>query len=615
MPGYTITPAVLDEDASWQACVSFPDWCGFVQKSLAVNSVYGYIGCRNQGELYLCVHPDVLSFDLFINNVRFPSEAMHSGTWRIDTSSVSVNGINTLQISNIEPWDLNDAVIAYIPFPVPIMGMKENEPGMELLDEIIAQDIQHGFPSASICMIRHGEIVYEKAWGRCCSTDPASRAVSTDTLYDLASVTKVFAVNYPLQKYVSDGVLDIDTPVHAILGSAFYEDVIMIPYRDGAGNDLPTQKAWKKQITLHHLLTHSAGFPPDARYYYRHYDAAAMRPDDAAENILYTGCDGSRETRSKTIEALNRTPLLYEPGTRTIYSDTDYMILGAVLEKVSGKDLDTLLKDMFLKPMGLTHMTFRPLDHGFVKADCAATELHGNTRDGARKDSSLRNEVLQGEVHDEKAWYSMAGISGHAGLFASARDAAALGMAMLYGGYGTHRFFTKAVMDTFVSPSSFTHEDWGLGWFRNGDHARPWHFSGIRSASVFGHQGWTGTLLMIDPAEDTVLAVLTNAKNTPVSDPDTDSNLFDGDWYSASGVALAPQLLAYKGSRESLNSLAADMANEAIKRIPKDASPDHPSVRNTQSKLAVLKHRMQDDEQLKQRYEQLSERLHAVLSD
>ncbi|MBR3356729.1 MAG: serine hydrolase [Solobacterium sp.] len=608
---YTVSSAVIPENASWQACVSFPDWCGIVQKSLAMNSLYGFTGCEDQGVLYVEVRREVQSFDLFVNGVRIDPALFEPGeTFLLDYHAIARSGRNTLQVTNIEPCGLAEAVTVRIPFPV-VQSVSRREPGEAelLLEELIREDIRYGFPSASLVMIRHGKEVIRKAWGVKDTSSSTPSSVTPDTLYDLASVTKMFAVNYPLQKLISDGLVTPDTKVSEILGDAFWQDVQVIPYKAGTGNDPDTQKAWKKRITLRHLLSHCAGFPADARYYYQHYDAAVFRPDPDAVNPLYTGCDGTEETRKRTLQAMFETPLLYEPGTRTLYSDTDYMLLGAVIEKLTGQDLDTCLRETFLIPMGLSRIAFRPLLHGFAKDDCAATELHGNTRDGLHTIPEYRTEVIQGEAHDEKAYYSMAGISGHAGLFATAHDAAVLGMAMLYGGYGTHRFFSRNVRDYFASPAGVDRGDWGMGWFRYGDHERPWHFSASAHPSVIGHQGWTGTLIMIDSVRDTVIAYLTNAKNTPVTDPHADPNLFDGDWYSASGLGLIPELLFFDGGHDALMSLLADMTAESIKRIPSGVSSSHPAVRNAESKLAVLTRYAEKDPQLQKTAQKLKERL------
>jgi hypothetical protein len=114
---------------------------------------------------------------------------------------------------------------------------------------------------------------------------------------------------------------------------------------------------------------------------------------------------------------------------------------------------------------------------------------------------------------------------------------------------------------------------------------------------------------MLDPEQDTVIAYLTNTKNTPVTDPHTDPNLFDGDWYSASGLGLVPELLYFDGGHDALMSLLADMTAESIKRIPAGASSGHPAVRNAESKLAVLMRHAENDPLLQKTAQKLKDRL------
>ena len=153
-----------------------------------------------------------------------------------------------------------------------------------------------------------------------------------------------------------------------------------------------------------------------------------------------------------TFEACIERQTEYEPGTQTVYSDVDYMLLGLVTEQITGEDLNTWLRKNFWEPMDLRHITYNPLKEGFDESDCAATELNGNTRDGLLKFPFYRTYTLRGEVHDEKAYYNMQGVSGHAGMFANASDLAKLASVMLCGGYGKHRFFSRNVMDQFTAP-------------------------------------------------------------------------------------------------------------------------------------------------------------------
>ena len=411
-------------------------------------------------------------------------------------------------------------------------------------------------------------------------------------MYDLASVTKMFSVNYAIQKLVSEGKLNIDDKVYEYLGPRFYEDTLDFCYDFGIQVSNETMKDYKASIRIADLLKHEAGFPPSPRYFNILVDAPSQEYAEEGYNLLYSGYEHNEETKEKTIEALCRTPLVNVPGTKFLYSDVDYMILAAIIEEISGQDLDTYLKENFFKPMGLERISYEPLSHGYTKEDCAATELNGNTRDGALYYPGVREYTLQGEVHDETAWHSMNGISGHAGLFSNAIDLAKLGTVMLTGGYEGHRFFSRNVIDAFSSPQSYDLADSGLGWARQGDDERSWYFSDAVSSATIGHQGWTGTLVMIDPQNDLVMAYLTNERNTRVLDPSGNANDFNGLYYTASTLGFVPQIFMIGKDQdiditEQLSSLLESMVEDAEKLIPEYASKDHPAYLNYLSKLAV----------------------------
>ncbi|MBQ7583062.1 MAG: penicillin binding protein PBP4B [Lachnospiraceae bacterium] len=430
-----------------------------------------------------------------------------------------------------------------------------------LIDRIIKNDVANGFPGAQLAVMRDGKLVYENAWGRINAYNPDgtintdSPAATTDTLYDLASVTKVFGVNYALQRLVTEGRISLDDSVSDYLGERFYEDVIDIDYIKGEEADLETQKEWKKALTLRNLITHKGGFPADPHYCHRDYDAARQEYDEEAVNPLFAGNGADEETKEAVIAAMCRTPLLYAPGTGTLYSDVNFMILGVVVEQVTGKDLDTYLKETFCSPMGLRHLTYEPLKHGFGPSDCAATELNGNTREGAVYFDGIRTYTLQGEVHDENAYYCMAGVSGHAGLFGSASDLARLADVMLTGKHGDTEFFSEEVIEMFTAPESATNRQWGLGWWRQGNMRRTKYFGTKAGESTFGHQGWTGTLIMIDPEKKLVIAYLTNKINTPLVDSKKNANKFRGSTYTSASLGFVPDII-YTGLDQDVDAEA-----------------------------------------------------------
>ena len=187
----------------------------------------------------------------------------------------------------------------------------------------------------------------------------------------------------------------------------------------------------------------------------------------------------------------------------------------------------------------------------------------------------------------------MNGVSGHAGLFSTASDLARLASIMITGGYGSYHFFSPNVLETFTSPKSLDFGQWGLGWWRQGDDQRDWYFGTEAAPDTIGHQGWTGTLAMVDASRDLVIIYLTNKINSPVTDG-SNPNKFDGNAYTASSLGFVPQILPIGLDEQAdisaqLMDLLADMAAESLKLIPDDAGSDHPSVKNTRSKIAVLK--------------------------
>lgn len=610
IPACAAEPVTVDEISAipageWQREVVFPDWKGYVDDTLAMNSMVSFEGWHAQGYFYLSVNEKLQSFELFVNRTRVDTTAMEAGKcYRVDFSAAAKDGKNTIQLTGIRPKTLKEAVHVYIPFPV-ILDGAFSESGLapealKLVEELIASDVAYGFPGAQLAIIRHGRLVYENAWGKTNAFLPDgtpnadSGMATTDTLYDLASVTKMFATNYILQQLLSQGRFSLNDKVADYLGERFYRDVEDIAYVDGTGADLETQRSWKASLTIRDLLCHQAGFPADISFPNLNYNVEKLTFDPKAKNILYSGTDGDEKTKEATVAAICRAPLLYEPRTMVKYSDIDYMLLGLIAETLTGTDLDSYLKESFLRPMGLTHVTFNPLAHGFQREDCAATELNGNTRDGFVDFPGIRTQTLQGQVHDEKAWYSMGGVSGHAGLFANAADLAKLASVMLTGGYGENRFFSRNVMDLFMAPKSESFGQWGLGWWRSGDMQRPWYFGTEADSTVIGHQGWTGTLVMIDRQNDLVIVYLTNKINSPVTDGKANPNRFDGDWYTASTLGFVPQILTIGMDEEAdvlpqLRALVEDMVNESEKLIPKGAPKGHPAIRNAESKAALAK--------------------------
>ena len=470
------------------------------------------------------------SFKLYVNGNPIDTSAMTGGrVFSVDISPVARNGENTLQVSNIVPAGLAEAVEVFIPYPEILEGDPAQEGvsthTLSLISDLIETDIEYGFTSAQLAVIRNGRLIYNNAWGKTNSYLPDgspcvdSSDVTTDTLYDLASVTKMFSVNYAFQKLLTDGQVDLDAKITDFLGDEFASEAVFMSEstpeaesnpEDDSRPDIETVRAWKAGLTIRDLLRHQGGFPASPRYCAPYVFVDNLPEGESyPENPIFAGNGADEETRQATVEMIFRTPLEYEPGTKTLYSDVDYIILGLVVEKITGKGLDEWLRESFWKPMGLSHITYKPLDNGFSPEDCAATELNGNTRDGLFEFDGYRTSTIQGEVHDELAYYNMAGVSGHAGLFSNAEDLAKLASLMLCGGCGENRFFSRNVMDVFTAPKSNSAGNWGLGWWRQGDGQRVWYFGTQAGSDTVGHQGWTGTLFVIDPDRQLAIRITT----------------------------------------------------------------------------------------------------------
>jgi CubicO group peptidase (beta-lactamase class C family) len=421
---------------------------------------------------------------------------------------------------------------------------KVNTDAFSLIDTIINNDVKNGFPGGQLVIWQNGKIIKNTNYGYTSNYNPNGtpflqsdkQKVNNDTLYDLASNTKMYATNYALQKLVYENKLDINKKIQD-----YFPDF----------KDLETDKIkGKNTLTVQMLLHHVGGFPADPKYFDKNYiDDSTYTDANTKVNLYYS------QNKSKTLEQIKKTPLIYTPGTQNLYSDVDYMLLGFLVEKISGMSLDKYVADNFYKPLGLSHITYSPLKNGFTKSDCAATELNGNSRDG-KIDSfeNIRKGVIQCEVHDEKAYYSMNEISGHAGLFSNATDLTKLASLMLTGGKANGKtFFDQKTIDLFTEPNTLS-DTYGLGWRRQGD-AKDYSaiFSDLASTKSFGHTGWTGTLTLIDPETNTIIVYLTNRKNTPVVSTEAPFNEFAGDdftagWYEPIARLSYMALLNYSNS-------------------------------------------------------------------
>ncbi len=456
-----------------------------------VNNKNIFRGYEGKGEIKITSF-DTHSANIFINgkNISKGLNLSNKKNYSIKIGNYTQNGFNTIKVKNILPVGSNIEI--NIPYPVLTTGSPAqagfSPSKLSRIDQLINSEITQGFPGATLLILKDGMIIKQSAYGYSERFNSQGKTIrnpvkmNNDTLFDMASNTKMYATNFALMKLVSEGKIDVNSPLNDYLSE--YK-------RDGRESRL-----------IKDLLTHNAGYAPEVKFF-------------SKENKLGEQFYSQDSTLTQYL-LTQRVPFKLSRGVKTLYSDTDYMLLGLLIERVTGLTLDDYVENEIFVPLGLQHTLFNPLKKGIKKQNIAATELRGNTRDGEIWFDNIRQQVIQGEVHDEKAYYSMDGVSGHAGLFSTAKETAILASVMLNrGGYGEVRLFDANVIDQFTKPSD-NNITVGLGWRRAGNHSRVWNYSPYASPYAFGHTGWTGTLTVIDPYYDLAIVLLTNRKHTPI---------------------------------------------------------------------------------------------------
>ena len=460
---------------------------------------------------------------------------------------------------------------------------------LDKIDDYINQQVKDGFPAAAMIVVKDGKIVKESAYGYLKKYDTAKvngsyemakllpesqwEPATVDSLFDMASNTKMYATNYAIQKLVSEGKLNLDQTINSFPGWENFKDSY-VTYTGkwtlgGTGGLSAVKCIGKETVTVRDLLHHSGGNIPDPEY-----------PNKiSAGDLWYQTNDYTN--RDGIIDAICKTPLKYTPRTSIAYSDVDFMMLGLLVEKITGMPLDKYVEKNIYNKLGISNTVFNPLNKGFKKSEIAATELNGNTRDGninfgLMEDGSpvnMRKYTLQGEVHDEKAWYSMGGVASHAGLFSTANDMGVLTQLMLNGGvYNGKQIFTKEVANEFtkpysVDPSALDASTYGLGWrLHSKNSSAYYYFNWGPSRSTYGHQGWTGTLTIIDPVYNMTITILTNLRHSLVVTPPNGfagSNFPIGSLAPISGMVYA-SLMSDKTTVDNANTRIDSVIKRSI---------------------------------------------------
>jgi len=350
------------------------------------------------------------------------------------------------------------------------------------------------YPGAAALVCRCGAVAGWLAVGAA-ELEPNPRPMAPDTLFDLASVTKVVAGTSAALFLLDTGAICLDDPLARFLPAFATTD--------------------KRGITLRQVLTHSSGLPP------------------------WIPCYCTAANLHQTVSAIAQTDMDAAPGSQSRYSDAGMILVQAVAVAVAGESLPVLLKRVLFDPLGMRDTGYLP--EGEQRTRSAATE-HGNAHETAMVARAgltfdrWRTEVLVGEVHDGNAHYALEGVSTHAGLFSTIGDLARFTQLWLGRGawQGWRVFSEPAVAEATRSPTSGLQQSFGLGWrlaprtevskapltestltqavFPPEPEAGPApHWMGdLRSEHAFGHTGFTGTSILIDPLYDLAMILLTN---------------------------------------------------------------------------------------------------------
>ena len=327
------------------------------------------------------------------------------------------------------------------------------QPAFDVIEAAIKDQ---AFPGATLAVGYRGKVSLH-AFGKQ-TYDAKSPNIVIDTMYDIASLTKVVATTTLVAKLAEGDFpvrLDLDATVERYLPE----------WTSGP------QPEWRHRVTIRHLLTHTSGLPPFKEYW------------------------RTSKSKNETLAKIFAESLDYEPGTKEVYSDLGIILMAEIIERLTGQKLDTLAREYIFSPLAMSNTMFNPPKK--LYPSIAPTEI----------DNQYRHRLIQGEVHDENA-AAIGGVSGHAGAFSTAPDLAAFCQMLLNGGiYAHRRILRRATIAEFTEPQQLSGGTRTLGWAVPTEGGSSGHFMGPRT---FGHTGFTGTSIWIDPDRQLFVVFLTN---------------------------------------------------------------------------------------------------------
>ncbi|HZY39290.1 MAG TPA: serine hydrolase domain-containing protein [Mucilaginibacter sp.] len=370
------------------------------------------------------------------------------------------------------------------------------------VDETINNAIRDSkIPGAVIQVKKDGNVIYKQAYGDAQKFNfnhellPVPDKMTTGTLFDLASLTKVVGTTTSIMLLADRGLIKVDDPVSKYVPAFGTPD--------------------KSAITIRHLLTHTAGLYEWYPLYYR------------ASN------------KQETFKLIGELPLHFPVGAERRYSDLGFTVLGEIVEVVSGMSLDKFEEQNIFIPLGMKNTLYNPLNTG-RDFKIAATSFGNPYETRMVHEPSLgfqfkeinpdhwigwRHYVLKGEVNDGNAWYAEGGVAGAAGLFSTVEDVQKLvDMLLNKGKVGDKQFISESTINTFLTKDKFNN---GLGWMM--DQANSFMKDG--PAGTFGHTGFTGTSICVVPSENVSIILFINRQQMGL--------MANGDYYNVNPIRAA----------------------------------------------------------------------------
>ncbi|MES2278190.1 MAG: serine hydrolase [Bacteroidota bacterium] len=360
-----------------------------------------------------------------------------------------------------------------------------NTDNLNGIDKVAAEAMrEHATPGCVVLIAKDGKVIFNKAYGY--HTYQNNQPDKLTDIFDLASVTKVSATTMEVMRLYDQGKLGLDSTLGSYIATARTSD--------------------KSDIKMRELLTHQAGLVPDVATWEKlqpvntSHDSSAIFPTKISDNFYL------RKDYFKNITWPSMLASPLKTRGKYVYSDVSMYMMKEVVETITATPLNVYVQQNFYNPLGMQTAGFLPLQR-FPKDRIIPTE----------NDETFRHQLLIGYVHDQGAGM-MGGVSGHAGLFASANDLAILYQMILNrGSYGGTQYIKPETVDLFTAKQSDVSRR-GLGFDRWDPEVSKHYPSELASPSTFGHTGYTGTCFWIDPKTNMVYIFLSNRVNPKVSD-------------------------------------------------------------------------------------------------